>query len=683
MKRILLILVGVVVLAAVAAGIAVSRLDPETLRSKVAELSRDATGKAVYMAAAPSLSLMPLGISVGQASWGYENGKPAAGGLSVEVKSAVVRVDLMPLLSGKVVVQEVRLDSPRVTLRPEKDAAATPQATDKSGEQAATAKKADTLPLELERLNIINGSLLLEPQAGQVLRVDALNAAIENLKKGTEATVKLDMGLACDNPSLKGNFSLSGHVRLASGPKGDTVTLRQTKLSFTPLAGLVPAGLGPIQVGVDGSYSLADGRAQLEALKLGLQGLAVEATGQVGVAQQTFAGSVKISAEPTLLARHLGISLPSLPGTGKVQMQSGVDVTPERVKLSKLTGDADGVSLAADLTLGLGAVPSVQGAVKIGHVNLDAGKPAATGAGKAAPAPAAASSKAGQAGQTGQAEKQKTTAKESATIYPRLALDLSVASLTASKIKVENIHATVSGNGGRTTEYAVNPLELRLATGGSLNTTARVSLPAMNCAVAGKVSGLAVGPLLQALNGSRPVDGTAEAEYSLTFGASSAAAVKSSLSGKGSLTAAGIDLNGVSVLPKGTPVQGGIPSHFEKLYVPFTAQRGIVTINGMTLAGKGLSADGKGVVRLPQDNMDMTANVNVLGTQIPVVVSGPFANLSYGVDPKWAARMAIKAGGALLEGGMKAGGGAKGAAGSAVEGAAKGAGGLIKGLMGR
>lgn len=689
MKRILLILLGIIVLGVAVGGLVISRLDSETLRLKVADMTREATGKAVYMDAAPSLSFMPLGISVGRASWGYEGGKPATSGLSVEVKGAVVRLELMPLLSGRVVVREVRLDSPKVTVRPEQaEQAGKASEAGQSGGQAtgqagATKPHSGIMPLELEQLNISNGSLTLEHEAGQVVRVDALNAAISNLKTGAEATIKLDMGIACANPDIIANFSLAGHVRLSPGAQGDTVSLRQTRLSFTPLGGLVPAALGPIQMSVDGSYALASGKAQLEALKISLQGLELEALGQAMTVSPAFSGSLKVQAEPAVLARHLGITLPPVPGTGKVQWQCAVEADTKSVKVTRLSGDADGVSLSGDMTLKMGAVPTVLASLKVGHVNLDAagqkasakaagGEIAAADKGKSAAAAgvgknAAAIDKTASAG--------RTANKSPVTIYPRLDLDINVASLTASKVKLENIHAVVRGEGGKSTEYAVEPLELRLATGGSLHTTARVALPSMNAAAAGKISGVAVGPLMQSLNGTRPLDGMADAEYALSCTGSSAAAIKASLSGKGSLTVTNIDLKGVSLLPKTVPVQGGVPTHFDRLYVPFTAQKGVVTISGMTLMGAGLNAQGKGVVRLPQETVNMTANVGVLGTQIPVTVSGPFSNLSYGVDPKWAARTAFKAGEVLLQGGKKTGGGAL----DVVEGA----GGLVKGLFGR
>ena len=71
---------------------------------------------------------------------------------------------------------------------------------------------------------------------------------------------------------------------------------------------------------------------------------------------------------------------------------------------------------------------------------------------------------------------------------------------------------------------------------------------------------------------------------------------------------------------------------------------------------------------------------------IPVVAKGPFSNISYGVDPKFALDMARKLPGALLDGGKAAGGATRnGAAGTGgvMKKGLEGAGGLMRGLFGK
>jgi len=126
MKRVLLILLGIVVLGVIGVAVAVMRLDAQGIRAQVAEAVRSATGKPLIIQDIPQISFMPLGVRFDASLWGITpDGKIApAGGIAVAVKSGHVSVQLMPLLSGKVLVNEVSLDSPDVQIGPEKDAPA-------------------------------------------------------------------------------------------------------------------------------------------------------------------------------------------------------------------------------------------------------------------------------------------------------------------------------------------------------------------------------------------------------------------------------------------------------------------------------------------------------------------------------------------------------------------------------
>jgi hypothetical protein len=125
----------------------------------------------------------------------------------------------------------------------------------------------------------------------------------------------------------------------------------------------------------------------------------------------------------------------------------------------------------------------------------------------------------------------------------------------------------------------------------------------------------------------------------------------------------GIVLNDVSILPKDAPAGlGKPPTHFEQLTVPFTATGGIVNLAPVTLTSPSANVKGQGVVRLPQENVDFTADVSLLKITIPVQVSGPFSSLSYGLDGKRALQMLTHTPGAIVEGaGQKAGGVVRGA----------------------
>jgi uncharacterized protein involved in outer membrane biogenesis len=248
---------------------------------------------------------------------------------------------------------------------------------------------------------------------------------------------------------------------------------------------------------------------------------------------------------------------------------------------------------------------------------------------------------------------------------PAVDMDLACASLTASKLQFKDIRAKVRGQG----VYRIEPLTLNLGTGGTVNLNLSVDANAMRYTAAGKVSNVAVGPLLQAMQGKRPVEGAANLDLdSIACAGTAPKAIQASLSGKGLLTVRGIVLNDVSILPKDAPAGlGKPPTHFEQLTVPFTATNGIVTLAPVTLTSPTANVKGQGVVRLPQENMDFTADISLLKiATIPVQASGPFTSLSYGLDGKRALQMLTQVPGAIVDGAKDLGGSAGKKAGDAA-----------------
>ena len=199
-----------------------------------------------------------------------------------------------------------------------------------------------------------------------------------------------------------------------------------------------------------------------------------------------------------------------------------------------------------------------------------------------------------------------------------------------------------------------------------------------------------MGGLLEALGKGRPVDGVAALDADLSMRGADAKAMLAGLNGRGVLEVRNMHLEAMSALPQNVPgltgKKGAVPDRFDLVRVPFTARNGEVTAQPITVSSAGLNASGRALASLPREYLDATADIKTLGMTIPVVAKGPFSNISYGVDPKFALDMARKLPGALLDGGKAAGGatrnGAEGAGGVMKKGL-EGAGGLMRGLFGK
>lgn len=604
----------------------------EVLNSYIVKASLNVTGKPLRFERIPHLSLFPPGIRFEAVSWGMdEDGKPAAEGLSAAAKGGEAHVALLPLLRGKLAAREVRLDSPQVFLRLQGDerAGATVPPQDAGKTPAGLEAPAISFP-DLDRLSVGNGSLRLDMGQGRVTRVEAFNASVTDLRPGGAGVIKLDMGIECEKPALAGNLALSAQVRLENG----RIFLRQTRLAFTPLRGPLPAAAGPAQASLEGTYALADGEADLSSLKLSMNGLAAEISGRGRLAEGKFTGILRCSAQPRVLGKSFGLGVPPVPG-GVIRLESAVNAGGNHVRLDNITGTLDGAELSGALDLGLAPL-SLRGRLLLGEINLDAAAEAAA----SAPAPA---------GGTAGAQSPPSAAARKTAFYPAVDLDVRAASLTVRKLTLRQAHAHVRGAGGEDSRYTADPVGWDFAAGGVFRGMAAADLSAMRYRSSGVARDVAVGPLWQALQGKRPVDGVATVEYSLVCAGTDAAALKSSLSGKGSLTMRDILLNGVSLPPAGTSLKGEALARFSRLRAPFAIRDGVVKFDGATAAGDGVSARGGGVIRLPEQTLNMTGTISLSGLHVPVYAAGTFSNPSYGVDPKGVVRGLARGSRFLLE----------------------------------
>ncbi len=155
MKRVLPWILGIVVVLVVAGAVLLGRIDTQFVVKQIADATAKATGKPLIFASAPTLSLLPPGVKFGQADWGeIKDGQ----GFAVSVRGGVVELELTPLLSGNLVVREVRLDNPVLEVR-EGKAVAAPAQPDQTRDQSSqgqspadAAAPSDELPVELMRL---------------------------------------------------------------------------------------------------------------------------------------------------------------------------------------------------------------------------------------------------------------------------------------------------------------------------------------------------------------------------------------------------------------------------------------------------------------------------------------------------------------------------------------------------
>ena len=151
MKRVLCWIGGIVLVLAAVLAIVISQLDTEFISGQISAAVEKATGTPVRFASPPERSLLPPGAKFTAVSWdGVQDGQ----GMRFTAKGGEAHLELEPLLHGELVIGEVRLDSPSLSLLlPEGKAAAPADAA--SGNAAGNKPGSEVLlPLELGRLTL-------------------------------------------------------------------------------------------------------------------------------------------------------------------------------------------------------------------------------------------------------------------------------------------------------------------------------------------------------------------------------------------------------------------------------------------------------------------------------------------------------------------------------------------------
>ena len=726
MKRMFIWILGSIAVLAVAAVILISRVDTGFVVRQIADATAKATGQPLQFDTPPGVSFFPPGVHFGHAHWGNTNDDH---GVAISVKSGMAQLELSPLLTGNVVVREIRLDSPVVEIREGKSLAPAEAATElpkadtakpaatKPGASKPNASKSDTskttaatsdqptsagkpttepatLPIELKRLVLRQGSVTYIGAGGQTQHISDVNLSIENLRLGHEATVQCDFSFAlgnkqsnatadADNQPTNGASSMSGTLaftsRLRYAPP--QLLFRQTALTVTPLTGALPKEAGPLQLACEGTLRLTDLQLQLTRAILNTPQARMTISGEAALSTPTFNGSLEIEGSPQKMAALAGHKLKAAAGKDELRFRTMLRYVPYAMNLSQMQLQMDDISLRgglrfefpADAPLGITAD------IQAGAINLAPYLPAAEAhavEGKAQDAKTHGGK--ATASEVDAAHAKKTGKPDAAAVQKMPTLDIraKLAAISKGGLQIKDIALALKGEKGR---YTLNSLAASLGSGGSIKATGSVNMANETCAIKALATDVDLGPLLVALGKSRTVDGIAMLDTELTMDCGGAAEARQSLSGRGLVEIRHLHVPAMAELGKSLPMlasKGGpLPDRFDMARAPFTAKNGEINATSITVASPSLSAAGKARISLPRQNIDATMDIKTMGMTIPVTARGPLSDISYGVDPKFALDMAKNLPGTLFNTGKQAGG--------ATKDATKGAEGLMRGILGR
>lgn len=383
MKRALLCILAALVLGVGGAAFYVTHLDADFIVRRIAEATEKATGAPLELKETPQVSLLPPGIRFGTASW---RGELDGNAVAAAVQGGRARLELEPLFSGQIVISELTLDRPEADIRLKARAAGAEAAPQKApgpkapAESAPKERKApdDALPFELARLTVSQGALHLEDGARDI-RISGFNLKLENLRRREEADVQGDLVLLLRDqarapgartegevpPLLEGNLAFRGDLRYYA----PNLTFRQVSVAFTPLQGLIPRDLAPLQLTCEGAIDLGALTLALAEARLTVPQARLTLRGNGGLAPPAFAGDITLNGATQKLAALAGLSVPTgVPDT--VDLGSRLDLSGADVRLNARLdlGDSGQDAPQATLTLkGNGTVtpPAFKGDVTL------------------------------------------------------------------------------------------------------------------------------------------------------------------------------------------------------------------------------------------------------------------------------------------------------------------------------
>jgi len=643
MKKLFLVL-GVLLVLVVGAVVAAPFLIPtDTIKSQLAAQVEGATGRKLSVDGDLNLSVLPnLAVSMADVRFANAEGSDVAD--MATLKSLNVNLKILPLLTGSVEVDEFVLIEPKIYL--EVDAGGNPnwafdngeEAAAESGNQEETAgdqgegESDGSLPiseLKLGDIRIEGGSLVyVDHTSDAEERVDNMNLklSLADIKSPLKAegsldykdeTIELDLGLASPYDAVQGgNSAFDLAVKSA-----------------------------PLNVSFDGELS---------------NQAAPSASGGIDLAIPSVKGLAAWLAEPIALETE---GLESLTITGQLNGSAEkIAFTDAMIGLDKISGKGE---VTTDLT---GSTPKISGRLDLGMVDLNPYLPATAEEGEEGDAGAAS----GENGTAAEGQAQGTT--EAATTDwsdepielalggVDLAFELTLDGLIAEKVKLERTVLALNMTGPM---LVADLKEFGLYGGeGSGRLTVHADGGPARVEKEFTLKGLQALPFLTDAAEFDRLEGTANAEFSIATAGQTERQFIENLVGNGKVTFTDGAVVGVNLAAMVRNVSSAFLSaeasearktDFAELSGSFTIEDGLFANDDLLLQAPALRINGSGKVDLPQKQVDyriepkaaatlegQEGQNEVAGLLVPVVVSGPFDDLSYKPDLGGAIDQAIK-----------------------------------------
>jgi AsmA protein len=609
-KKLLIAIIAIVVVLVVALLVAPFLIPTDAYKAKLIALVKADTGRDLTIGGPVKFSFLPS-VELEASDVAFANAPGAQDKDMLQLKKLEIEVKVLPLLHGAVELSQFVLTEPQISLeidktgRPNWQFAATAAGSPAGAAPAApaaTPQSASRAPplsqLSLGDVRLVNGRISYrDDRTGKAEVIDAI-----------------DMKLSL--PNLESPLAAEGSAQYNG-----------QKLSLA--------------VGVDKPDALLSGGDSGFHIRLDGAPLTVGFTGDMtGLPPKKLGGTVDLTVPSVRgLATWAGSPLPPGPGLQKLAIKGRVDASGTTYQFSNADITFDAITGQGAITVDTGgAVPSLKGSLSVDKLDVNPYLPPETAS--ASPAPAS-SSGGGGGGTPSQASAgwSDTPIDLSPLKLANLDFDVKAGSILYRKIVVGPSALALHLQGGKF-EADLSQLSLYGGKGqGKVSVDGAAATPAiaMNFAL----SGVQVEPLAQAAANTDRISGTGNINFDVAGTGKSQRALVSALNGKGAFALANGEIKGVNLIALATnaakTVTGGSgganETSFGSLTGTFTITNGILKNNDLALKSGIVPMTGAGTVDLPNRHVDYRITPRVAGAlQIPIIVSGPWDNLSYRPD---------------------------------------------------
>lgn len=609
MKRILKLVSAIVALIVIAAIALPMFISADFLKAQLQEQVKKATGRELVIKGKASLSVFPnIAIHVEDVTLGNPAGFESP--YLVHIAKLETGAALGPLLSKQLRISGITLEGAKLYLEQQTSGA---KNWDFAGAKPAAAEPEEKATGEQK-------SPLKQLAIG---RVTVKNTDVYFSKPGAKPIAAENINIALDGADGSGPLSLNGSVDYQKQPVQFSLDVKEMKALLAGKTAAVRAGLklpSGSTANFDGELSTHEGP---------------NGKGKFGFTSDNLGGLIGWAT-----GNKPAGNLPK-----KVNVQSNVALTDaQTMALEGLSFSVDSLSGAGKLALKLGgAVPAVNGELKLGVVNLN------ELTGNAAAAPAAEAGKAAPA--SGSAGWSDAPLNLSGLRAVNANLKLAIEKLISGKLEFTDIATDIALNGGNA-KITLGNMSLY---GGAAKGTVGLDGSGAGAGLATNLtlSNVDIEKLMTAMSGASRLEGIANLVLTINGRGASQRALVSALGGGGNFKINDGAIKGINVASFLRDAKKGFilsdssteSTDFTEMTASYSIAQGVVSNKDLSMKSPVLRLGGSGSVSLPARTINYRAVPTLVsslkgqgatetstGLDIPLLITGPWSAISITPD---------------------------------------------------